>query len=896
MGSTISHYKILEKLGQGGMGVVYKAEDTQLRRTVALKFLSSETVDNEEIKARLIREAQAAASLDHPNICQVFGIHEEDGKTFIAMAYIDGPSLADKIKERPLPLDEALDIAVHIAEGLQEAHEKGIVHRDIKPQNVMLTAKRQVKIMDFGLAAVAGRSRLTKSGTTLGTPAYMAPEQLEAKEADRRADIWALGCVLYETLTQRTPFEAEYEQAIAYGILNEEPEPVTARRSGIPVDLDRVIGKTLAKSPEHRYQHADELTVDLRELAEVRQPRQAEYPPGADITGPFQASAEKVFSKRKERALYGLLAATTLFSLVISIIHFGELAPREPPLRRFGLRPLESLGLPPRSAAISPNGEYLVYATTEQRVDPGTTTWAGSGGRLWRQDLAREEPRPIERSEGAVSPFWSPDSVSIGFAADGALKTVSVDFGSVIQVCDLPNSSFSGGVWNSDGDSIIFASGTPRAFYEVAARGGTPERILAPDESERTYAGIYWPHLLPAEAGSRTLVFAFGPTGAQQMMVKDLVTGQAEALGPGNFPFFSPTGHLLYQPSYSTHEVWAMPFSLETLTATGESFRVSENGRGPTVAVDGTMVYADGLSEEQYRLVWLDRDRKKISEAFQAQGFSELALSPDGKLDALSTIENDNQDLWAWDIARAVRTRLVSSPFRDFSPVWSPDGRQLAFSSTRAGNPDIYLVDADGISEEKLLTSTALPERVTDWSQDAEHILYVLVHPETKGDIWLLERDEQDGDWTSRPFLQTADYEEEGRFSPDGRYVAYLSDESGRSEVYVRTFPAGDQKWTVSSNGATGLRWSRDGGELFFVERNALMSVTVSTRPEFSVGPLAQRLIGHVGGQSYPRYDVSADGSRVLFAEMMGAGEEGAEPMIRIVQNWHQAFLDREPD
>ncbi len=236
MGQTISHYKILEKLGQGGMGEVWKAEDTQLRRTVALKFLSSETVGDDEVKARLIREAQASASLDHPNICQVFGIHEEKGETFVAMAYINGPSLAGKIKERPLPLDEALNMAIQIADGLQEAHEKGIVHRDIKPQNIMLTAKGQVKIMDFGLASLAGRSKLTKSGTTLGTPAYMAPEQLEGRDVDRRVDIWALGVVLYEMLTQRTPFDADYEQAIAYGILNEEPEPVTAIRSS-PVNL-----------------------------------------------------------------------------------------------------------------------------------------------------------------------------------------------------------------------------------------------------------------------------------------------------------------------------------------------------------------------------------------------------------------------------------------------------------------------------------------------------------------------------------------------------------------------------------------------------------------------------------------------------------------------------------
>ncbi len=248
------------------MGVVYKAEDTQLRRTVALKFLSRDTLGEDEFKARLIREAQAAAALDHPNICAVHGIHEEEGETFIAMAYIDGPSLAEKIKERPLPLDEALSIAAQIAEGLNEAHEQGVVHRDIKPQNILLTSKGQVKILDFGLALLTGFSKLTKSGTTLGTPAYMSPEQLEGKNVDRRADVWALGCVLYEMLTQKTPFEADYEQAIGYGILNEDPEPVTAQRAGLSPEIDRLLSKALAKDRDERYQHADDLLADLRVL------------------------------------------------------------------------------------------------------------------------------------------------------------------------------------------------------------------------------------------------------------------------------------------------------------------------------------------------------------------------------------------------------------------------------------------------------------------------------------------------------------------------------------------------------------------------------------------------------------------------------------------------------
>jgi serine/threonine protein kinase len=280
-GQTISHYRIAEKLGEGGMGVVYKAEDMQLRRTVALKFLTPQALSESETKARLIREAQAAASLDHPHICSVYGIHEEDGRTFIAMAYIDGVSLADKIKQRPLALDEALKVAIQTGEGLQEAHEQGIVHRDIKPANIMLTRKGQVKIMDFGLAYLTGRSKLTKSGTTLGTPVYMSPEQALGQAADRRSDIWSLGVVLYEMLAGKPPFESEYTQAIVYSIINEPPEPLTARRTGLPVEIDRIINKVLAKKPDERYQHVDDLGVDLKNLQEKLKPGRLAVPSAA---------------------------------------------------------------------------------------------------------------------------------------------------------------------------------------------------------------------------------------------------------------------------------------------------------------------------------------------------------------------------------------------------------------------------------------------------------------------------------------------------------------------------------------------------------------------------------------------------------------------------------------
>ena len=558
LGRTVSHYKITEKLGEGGMGEVWKAEDTQLRRTVALKFLSSETVGDEEVRARLIREAQASASLDHPNICQVFGIHEERGETFIAMAYIDGPSLADRIKERPLPLDEALGIAVQIAEGLQEAHEKGIIHRDIKPGNIMLTAKGQVKIMDFGLAAVSGRSRLTKTGTTLGTPAYMSPEQLEGREVDRRADIWALGVVLYEIFTQRTPFAADYEQAIAYGVLNEEPEPITALRSGLPTEIDRVIARALSKDRDERYQHVDEMIVVLNGLNRKPAPGKSDIPT-AETGKPWQSRAglaERIGGR--EKLAWVTSAVFCVGMITVSVIHLGEVQ-QDVPFRRFDILRDGTLDLSGSRthavAAISPNGRHVAFVE------------AGAKGKLWVQDLDQSEPRSIDGTEGVQVPFWAPGSDFIGFSANSGIKKVSVQGGSPVLICS--KSGTGGASWSADGEVIVFAAGIPSELYQVPARGGQPRLLISMQELQDSLGEqvdyVSRPYFLPSEAGGQTMVFNFGGPDREKMVVENLETGSRELIGPGDFPSYSSTGHLLHQPSFGVDQIWALPFSLDTL-------------------------------------------------------------------------------------------------------------------------------------------------------------------------------------------------------------------------------------------------------------------------------------------------------------------------------------------
>ena len=488
----------------------------------------------------------------------------------------------------------------------------------------------------------------------------------------------------------------------------------------------------------------------------------------------------------------------------------------------------------------------------------------------------------------------------IGFAAAGELKKVSVQGGLAIRLCELPGTLY-GGTWSPDGEVIVFSSGL--LLYEVPARGGTPNLLISPQEPEGSpggpTGGIGDPHFLPSEAGARVLVFDFGSPTEQTMMVQNVETGQRELLGPGAFPFYSPSGHLVYQSGPLTHDLWALPFSLNTLRATGEAFPISQNSRGPTVAVDQTLVYLDSSGSGQQQLVWLDRRGEKTGEIGPVQeAIGSPALSPDERLVAVTATEGSNQDVWVYDITRGVRTRLSTSPEIENRPVWSPAGDELAFISIRAGNSDIFLRQADGSGEEKVLAGTTRREYVSDWSRDGKYLLYHLEGPEPGPDLWYLERNEDGSGWEPHRFSPTPFGEFVPRLSPDGRYVAYVSDESGQAEVYVQPFPEGGRKVTVSSNGGTKVRWSRDGKELFYVEGETLVAVSVSSGSSLSVGS-ANRLFEHPGlrpGGNYAPYDISADGQRFILAEPVAEGADAPEPSIRVVQNWYEEFRDRERD
>jgi len=842
IGRNISQYKIVEKLGEGGMGVVYKAEDTQLRRAVALKCLSPETVGNEEVKARLIREAQASASLDHPNICQVFGIHEEQGQTFIAMAYIDGPALADKIKERPLPLKEALDLAIRIAEGLQEAHEKGIVHRDIKPQNVMLTAKGQVKIMDFGLASLAGRSKLTKSGTTLGTPAYMSPEQLEAGDVDRRADIWALGCVLYEMLTQKTPFDAEYEQAIAYGILNEEPEPVTAVRSGIPVELDRVISKALSKAQGERYHTAADLAVDLKAL----------------LT-PFRSSNTPVGQPdSRDRPQMRFWPLATAIALAIGLGLGYWIARPEP------------MGLPPKTSrltinlpvGVSPEASY--YSRVDIARNGETIVFIGTGSdskrRLYARSLNEFDFRALEGTEGAGRPALSPDGSQVAFVANGVLRSVGTGGGSASVIAQVDGTA-GPSAWLPD--DRLFIRHFDRRFSTMTVTGGE-QKLLAED--------LAGPKVLQSAfllANQRAVLYSgMDGIGTSRILLHELSTGRSETLvESGMDPVVLPTGHLVYAQS---GELFAARFSTETFELSGPPvsvvqglFASNSGGHAWAVSKSGTLVYAPGevQSTRTHQVAWVDRGGNSTRLPFEPSRLRSLSISPSGRRFAVGT-RLGTPNVWIGDFERESLERLTELDGSD--PIWTPDGKSIIFGSRRdSDEPSLYRKQIGSAAPAERLTHSEGYQVPHSVSPDGRWLAYV----EVLSSFNLMVLDLENGN-RIRELRVGPENETHPAFSPDGKWIAYVSDRSGQPEVYVTAFPEATSEVQVSVGGGRAPRWAQDGQTLYYrlVGSGAIMQTPISTTPSLPAGRPREVLAGpFYDDTTWERdYDVSPDGNSFL--------------------------------
>ena len=928
IGRTISHYKITDKLGEGGMGVVYKAEDTNLKRPVALKFLAAHLLGDEEIKARFRREAEAAAALNHPNICHVYEISEVEGKTFIAMAFLEGEGLDKKIEAGPLKLKDALEIAIQSAHGLQAAHDKKIVHRDIKPANLMVTgsgSKQHITIMDFGLAQLADRSKLTRLDETMGTVTYMSPEQTYGMDVDHRSDIWSLGVVIYEMVTGQQPFKGHYDKAVMYSITNEEPEPMTALRTGVPMELEWLANKCLAKDIEERYQHTDELLLDLQGLRKKLESGKSTIMPAGSVgarhavPAPSQQAAgtraqhavplhrEMDVSERAQRRklvlALGAGALGVLLALVFAFFPLFAPAPvTEARVWRFSISPDNLTPYKRASGGISPDGKFVIYRTATE----GESV-------LWLRPLDSETPRKLEGTEGARSGNWSPDSKSIVFGTDRELKRISIDGGGAITLCQLPATGghpFLGASGSPDGSRIIFSSGLK--LYEIAARGGEPKLLFEPDESEGM-AYFISPHFLPSGGVSAGLLYTVASIPDDfRVWLLDFKTGERRELAPGAGAVYSKSGHLIYQPGNDTDTgLRALPFSVENLAVTGEAFPIEESGHRASVAADGTLAYYDSGTTGSLpaQLVWKDRAGTTLSTIGQPQvGLRAPSLSPDGHRVAVRAVENGNQDIWLHEVNRPVKTRLTFDESQDALPRWLPSGDAISFASDRSGDRELYLrrVDGNSPAEPLLNPDPSVRRLLTDWSDDARLALYYERPASEIGvhDLWYLERRDDGSGYEAVPFLQTPFSEAGAAFSPNEKWVAYVSNESGRYEVYVRSFPDGGGKQQVSVNGGGGPRWSQ-AGEIFYVENTTLVAVTVSTGPTLAVGqplPLFSSQELGVAGR-IPTYDVTPDSQKFVLREVAET-EASAEadpadrprPSIRMVQNWYEEFRDREQD
>jgi Tol biopolymer transport system component len=897
VGQRLGTYHVVSWLGAGGMGEVYRARDTDLGRDVALKVLPSTLLGDAERLARFEREARVLAALNHPNVGAIYGLANEAGVRALVLELVEGETLAEKLahsRSGALPVTEALPIARQIADALEAAHEKGIIHRDLKPANVVITPASVVKVLDFGLAKLAtvdgalsagnpSRSPTitasgTRSGLLLGTARYMSPEQARGHVVDKRTDIWAFGCVLYEMLTGHAAFPGATVTDTLAAIIDREPE-WTALPVGLPQHIRTLLRRCLEKEPSRRLRDIGDARIEIDEAG------------AAPVEGGTRRAGSKVF-----RALVIATGALLVTTMALS----AALYLRQPAIdthvyRSTYLPPATPTAAPGARLALSPDGRKLAFVA--HAPDGGTV--------LWVHALDSLAAQPLAGTEDAVAPFWSPDSRFLAFVAGGRLKKIDASGGPVFTVAETAAGL---GSWNRD-DVILFNENLSvrdsSPLFRVAASGGTPSPVTTFD-SDASETHHSFPSFLP---DGRHFLYVRGNFPAVDTYVGSIDSNERTRLLDGWTNAKYAQGHLLYVRGTT---LVAQPFDATRLRLTGQPVPLAEhlvaNVPGYQVGVfsvsdTGVLAFqARASDEDESRLVWFDRAGHEIGVLGDRASYGNapgVRLSPDGRRAAVSVKDvlwkvrtgsgsqpRQGFDIWMFDIARSLRTRFTFGP-DSLSPIWSPDGSRVVFSSNREGHFDLYQKAASGSGAEEVLLSDSVGKVPLSWSPDGRFILYYSP-PGTDGDVWALPLF---GDRKPFPFIRTPFDEDLVQFSPDGRWVAYESNESGRGEVYVTPFPGPGGKWQVSAAGGMEPRWRHDGREIFFLAgtstetgtRAAKKLMAAAVRAEgsrFEVGPIQPLFdVRTPQGPGGLVYDVSPDG-RFLIDTV----EE--QVPITIVVNW----------
>jgi Tol biopolymer transport system component len=869
-GSRLGPYEILSPLGAGGMGEVYKARDTRLERTVAVKVLPSHMSASTEVRQRFEREAKTISQLSHPHICALYDVGREGETEYLVMEYLEGETLSERLAKGPLPLEQTLRYGVEIADALDKAHRQVIVHRDLKPGNVMLT-KSGVKLLDFGLAkamapatekssltSLPTQQNLTQEGTILGTFQYMAPEQLEGKDADARTDIFALAAVLYEMATGKKAFSGASQASLITAIMSSEPPSISAFQPMTPPALDRVVRTCLAKDPEDRWQSAHDVASELKWIGE----------------GSQAGAPAVVVSRRKNRERLAWSAAAMLaLAAILASIGYVRRAPQALEPVRFEIFPpakgvFNNLDAP---VTVSPDGRQVVFGV---RDETGRSF-------LWIRSLGSLESRRLEETEDGYDPTWSPDGRSIAFVNSGKLLRIPASGGPVQAICDMSDGR--GQSWNRENVILLTTNGGASPILRVPASGGTPVPVTALDKS-RGETGHWRPRFLP---DGRHFLFLIRSTQPQRsgMAIGSLDSKEIVHLpGIDIAASWSQPGLVLF---VRDRTLLAQPLDMSRLRLSGDPFPVAKDvdyaqtwGAAAFSSSDnGVLTYQSG-GRAIRRLMWFDRSGKELGALGDPGEYrQDPHISPDGRrVVAMRTDpESRSADLWIFDVARGVSSRLTFAPSLEEYPVWSPDGGSVVYDSNPDGVGDIYRRSAAGTGSDELLLKSPDWKSPQDWSRDGRWVAYEVANPKTRIDLWLLP---MSGDKKPVPLLVTPFSEREARFSPDGKWFAYTSDESGKRDVYVQPFPPTGAKWQISVGGGTTPRWRGDGQELLYVAPDYMRkSVVIKTEPAFEAGvPKDLFKTPNSWGS-----DVSPDGQRFLVN--MPAGDNPPSP-ITVVLNW----------